>query len=63
MSLLSEGGTDVATHILDQELKMFAYLEPQILKQTSLDYDKTTKNIKALDQYISIKEIIQAAKD
>ena len=28
MSLLDEVGTDVATHILDQDLEMFAYLDP-----------------------------------
>lgn len=57
-SMLTEENAAEDTQILDQELKMFAYLEPSILKQTSLDYEKTINSINGLENYISIKDII-----
>ena len=42
---------------------MFAYLDPAIMKQTSMDYSKIMKSIKALDNYVSIRDIIAHAKE
>ena len=55
LSLISQDGQSA----IDLERKMFALVDPKLFKQTPIDTVDMTQKIKALGDYISIKEIIE----
>ena len=49
--------------LLDMDLKIFAYIDTSLFKDSTFDTASTLERIKAVNDYKSLDEIIQSQKE